>query len=142
MRSWKHSGFSVYSAEPIDATNHDARLFVARYLKKCPIALNRLVIDDSATEPKIVCTRKLNDSEESRSFAPLDFLAELSTHIPDSWEQTTRFYGVYAARLMPLLEKANLSLLELGTNVLQEPVHPPPAASPEPSESIPPNPAS
>ena len=104
MRSWDHSGFSVYSGEPIEATNHDARLFVARYLKKSPIALDRLFIDESAPEPKIVCTRKLDDSEESRSFSPLEFLAELSAHIPNSWEQTTRFYGVYAARSRPLLE--------------------------------------
>ena len=92
MRSWEHSGFSVYSAEPIAANDHDARLFVARYLKKSPIALERLFIDESAREPKIVCKRKLDDSEETRSFSPLEFLAELSAHIPNSWEQTRTFF--------------------------------------------------
>ena len=110
MRSCQHSGFSVYSAEPIEATDHDARLFIARYLKKSPIALDRLFVDESADEPKIVCKRKLDDSEETRSFSPLEFLAELSAHIPNSWEQTTRFYGIYAARTRPLLEKANSCL--------------------------------
>ena len=137
MRSWDHSGFSVYSAEPIEATDHDARLFVARYLKKSPIALDRLSIDESAPEPKIVCKRKLDDSEETRSFSPLEFLAELSTHIPNSWEQTTRFYGVYAARTRPLLEKADL-MLQAGTEIPQEPPEP----SPELIESTPSTPVS
>ena len=77
MRSWQHSGFSVYSAEPIEATDHDARRFVARYLNKSPIALDRLSIDESATEPKIVCKRKLDDSEETRSFSPLEIPIEV-----------------------------------------------------------------
>ena len=124
MRSWEHSGFSVYSAEPLEATNHDARRFVARYLKKSPIALERLFIDESGTEPKIVCTRKLDDSEDSRSFSPLEFLAELSAHIPNSWEQTTRFYGVYAARSRPLLDKAN-SVLRAHIDGSEKPSEPP-----------------
>ena len=124
MRSWEHSGFSVYSAEPLEATNHDARRFVARYLKKSPIALERLFIDESGTVPKIVCTRKLDDSEDSRSFSPLEFLAELSAHIPNSWEQTTRFYGVYAARSRPLLDKAN-SVLRAHIDGSEKPSEPP-----------------
>ena len=116
----------------ISSSHKDARLFVARYLKKSPIALDRLSIDESAPEPKIVCKRKLDDSEETRSFSPLEFLAELSAHIPNSWEQTTRFYGVYAARTRPLLEKADL-MLNAGTDIPQEPQEP----SPELIESTP-----
>lgn len=85
-------------------------MFVARYLKKCPIALDRLAIDDSATEPSITCVRKLDDGEQIRSFTPLEFLAELSAHIPNTWEQTTRFYGCYAARSRKLLSAAKSSL--------------------------------
>jgi hypothetical protein len=33
-------------------------------------------------------------------FDPLEFLAELSSHLPNVWEQTTRYYGVpYAEAL-------------------------------------------
>ena len=90
--------------------------------------MDRLLIDESVPEPKLVCTPKLDDSEESRSFSPLEFLAELSAHIPNSWEQTTRFYGVYAARSRPLLEKADL--------LLQSVVDVPHGPSKEPPELI------
>ncbi len=33
-----------------------------------------------------------------KDFTPLEFLAELTQHIPKKWEQTTRFYGQYSAR--------------------------------------------
>ena len=33
-----------------------------------------------------------------KDYSPLDFLATLSQHIADRWEQTTRYYGVYSAR--------------------------------------------
>ncbi len=38
MRSWKHSGFHFYAGEPIEVDDADARLFLARYLKKPPLA--------------------------------------------------------------------------------------------------------
>ena len=35
---------------------------------------------------------------EHRDFSPLEFLATLSQHIPDRWEQTTRYMGSLSAR--------------------------------------------
>lgn len=37
-------------------------------------------------------------TKQIRSFSPLEFLAELQQHIPDTWEQTSRFFGIYSAR--------------------------------------------
>ena len=137
----KHTGFSVYTSEPVEPDKADARRFIARYLKKSPIALDRLsleelplaepeydsesgdsdycslsfsddlaenLIDDdllnSTGEPTIVCRRKLDDTEETRTFTPLEFLAEVSSHVPNIWEQTTRYLGVFAARSRMLLD--------------------------------------
>jgi hypothetical protein len=38
------------------------------------------------------------DEPETRIFSPLEFLAELSQHIPDTYEQVIRYYGYYSAR--------------------------------------------
>jgi len=47
----------------------------------------------------VVRVHKLPDAgSQTRAFDPLSFLAELSQHIPDMWEQTTRYVGVYSAR--------------------------------------------
>ena len=138
----RHTGFSVYSSEPIKADNADARRFVARYLKKSPIALDRLSLDrislvepgnveptigsggsltyehiNSPTqEPTIVCSRKLDDTEENRTFTPLEFLAEVTSHVPNKWEQTTRFFGVLAARSRKLLDLAK-QVIQLQTQI-------------------------
>lgn len=98
MNNWEHSGFSVYAGEPIDPDNNNARLFVARYLQKCPISLKRLAIVDNGLLPTVRYKKILDDGEEYRDFSPLEFLAELQEHIPDMWEQTTRYYGMYSAR--------------------------------------------
>ena len=34
----------------------------------------------------------------SKEFSPLDFMAALSAHIPNKFEQTIRYYGAYSAR--------------------------------------------
>ena len=36
--------------------------------------------------------------ENARCFSPLEFLAELSCHIPRVFEQTTRYFGAYSPR--------------------------------------------
>ena len=101
MRTWEHSGFNFFAGEPIGAEDKDARLFLARYLKKAPLALERLTIDESGTEPVVRYTKPPDDPEKDemmRSFSPLEFLAELSTQFPRVFEQTTRFFGRYRPR--------------------------------------------
>ena len=102
MKSWQHSGFNFYAGEPIGADDENARLFLARYLKKAPLALERLSIDESSGEPIVRYVKQLNDlepgEEAERLFSPLEFLAELSSHVPRVFEQTTRYYGEYSPR--------------------------------------------
>ena len=102
MKAWEHSGFNFFAGEPIGQDDKDARLFLARYLKKAPLALERLSIDESGTEPIVRYVRPPDDvgdkDELMRNFSPLEFLAELSTQIPRVFEQTTRWLGLYSPR--------------------------------------------
>jgi len=99
MKSWEHSGFSVYASEPISPDDKDSLLFLARYLKRCPVSCERMEIDESDKESPAVKYSSYRDGKIStRTFTPLQFLAELSQHIPYTWEQTTRFFGLYSAR--------------------------------------------
>ena len=98
MRGWEHSGFQTFVGKPIPAGDADSRLFVARYLKKCPISLQRLELIETGSET-VVRYHKIKDGRhESRDFTPLEFLAAASSHIPDQWEQTTRYLGTLSAR--------------------------------------------
>ena len=100
MKTWAHSGFSVFASDPIAFHDKDRLLFLARYLKRCPVSCERMVIDESVPdEPKVLYTSyKSHVAISTRSFSPLEFLAEISQHIPRTWEQTSRFFGVYSAR--------------------------------------------
>ena len=69
----------VFVGAPISAADTDARLFVARYLKKCPVSLERLQLIESATEPVVRYLKP--KTHESRDCTPLKFLAEISQHI-------------------------------------------------------------
>ena len=102
MRSWKHSGFNFYAGEPIAAHDGEGRLFVARYLKKAPLGLSHLSVDESGAKPVVKYQSHPDDAaadeKKERIFTPLDFLAALSLAVPRVFEQTTRYYGVYSPR--------------------------------------------
>lgn len=90
IKSWKNSGFGVWAGERI--LSQEQRLFVSRYLVKCPISLERL---------KIVTNQVRyygKDELNYKQFSPLEFLAELSQHLPGNYEQVIRYYGYYSAR--------------------------------------------
>ena len=97
MKSWEHSGFNVFVGESIEYQDQKRLLFAARYLKKCPLSNEQLQIVEGV-EATIEYTSYKNDKKIIGTFTPLKFLAEVSQHIPDMWEQTTRFYGAYSCR--------------------------------------------
>ena len=98
MLCWENSGFHVFVGDPIEPTDQEARLFVARYLKKSPVSLQRLEIIESGPEPVVRYHSYKENLVEQRDFTPLEFLAQLSCHIPDEWEQTVRYMGTLSAR--------------------------------------------
>ena len=98
MKSWEHSGFSVWFGEDILAENTEQRLFIARYLTKCPISLDRIELIDNPLSPS-VRLYKNNERIEYVELSPLEFLAKLSLHIPPSSKRTHRRFGKYSYRL-------------------------------------------
>lgn len=115
----EHSGFNVFVGDPIDSADQKRLLFAARYLKKCPLSNERLKIIDGNTETIIEYISYKNERKSIRTFTPLKFLAEIQQHIPNSWEQTTRFLGAYssrsrgAAKEKILLESSDIDILPL-----------------------------
>ena len=95
---WPHSGFNVFIGDPILPSDSDRLLFVARYLKKCPLSNERIRILEHSGSTTLRYLSFKNGEKSCRDFEPLEFLAELSQHIPNRWEQTTRFLGAYSSR--------------------------------------------
>jgi hypothetical protein len=94
LQSYRKSGFSVWVGPEIASDDADARLFLSQYLTKCPVMLTRISIERQEDKDVV----RYSSDKGIREFTPLDFLAELSAHIPNLFEQTVRFYGAYSPR--------------------------------------------
>ena len=88
--SQEHTGFSVWLGEPFH--DSDSKKFVARYIERGPISLQKLSIQDD------IITYSTKDGT-AHEFDPLEFLALITSHIPQKYESITRYYGHYSSRL-------------------------------------------
>ena len=111
MLGWHHSGFDVNCAARLDADDVAGRQRLAQYMLRCPFSLQRLI---RVTEQGTVLYRaEKNDPQRfprpagpdlfngvSRNFQvfdPLDFIAELTQHIPEPRKHLTRYFGWYSS---------------------------------------------
>ena len=112
MRSWEHSGFSVDNSAYLSPGETFGLERLAQYILRCPFSLARVV---RLTEDGSVIYRAEKDhcrrfpgpaSGDLRGgprrnfqvFRALDFLAELTQHIPEKGEHLVRYYGWYSHR--------------------------------------------
>jgi hypothetical protein len=129
MQGWEHSGFHVFSGDEIAAEDADRRRFTARYLRKCPVALSRLELIENELAPVVRVIKSAEQPGTYRDFSPLEFLAELSQHIPNTYEQMTRFYGCYSCRARGKKRKQARVTLLLSGNLAELEEREPPAVS-------------
>lgn len=87
--SQEHTGFSVWLGEPFQ--DKDSKRFVARYIERGPVALDKLSIQDDI----VIYTTSDGRAHE---FDLLEFLAQLSCHIAKPYESLTRYYGHWSCR--------------------------------------------
>ena len=113
MRSWQHSGFSVDKSVALDAGYTSGLERVAAYMVRCPFSLDRMVSvsDDGqvvyrAEKAECQSFPILGDGKLLRGvsrnfevFDPLEFLAEITQHIPDPGMQMVRYYGWYSNKM-------------------------------------------
>lgn len=110
MRSWKHSGFSVDQSVRLEAGDTAGVQRLIEYFLRCPFSQARMIEVTEAgkviykTEHNAVGRFPEPGDEEllagpSRNFQvfdPLDFLAEVTQHVPDPGEHLIRYYGWYS----------------------------------------------
>ena len=99
--SQEHTGFGVWLGDAFH--DKESELFVARYIERAPLSLEKLSIQDDI----VTYTTKDGAAHE---FDALEFLAQLSCHIPKTYESITRYYGRYSCRRRG--ERAKLAPLD------------------------------
>jgi hypothetical protein len=119
IRSWRHSGFHVDRSVCLSAGDKCTIERLAQYLARSPFSLARLIRITPAGQvlykaEKDHCQRYPEPASDDlfggvarnfQVFEPLDFLAELTQHIPNKGEHLVRYYGCYSNKTRGLLGK-------------------------------------
>ena len=91
LMSWKHSGFHVHATAPFKPCDDDGKLLRNRlaYAFRPAVSLNRLSFDGESVQ---YWSRR-----QRLDFTPVEFLARLTLHIPDRYQNIRRYAGFYSS---------------------------------------------
>lgn len=96
LLSWRHSGFSIdNSVRILDETSQEN---LAEYIARPPISLLKIRYEPFKGRVLFHTTYSEYFKENLHLFEAIDFLAELTQHIPPKGVQLIRRYGLYAYR--------------------------------------------
>jgi len=89
--SWRHTGFSVHSQVRAKTSVEAER--VGKYMRRPLLSLERLSVDEKEGK---VSYRYGKEAEELERMDSLEFIARVTSHIPDKGQVMVRYNGVYA----------------------------------------------
>jgi len=108
LLSWRHTGFSVHSRVRAKTKTEAER--VGKYMIRPLLSLERL----SFLEPEGKVGYPYDQERaEPETMDYLEFIARVTSHIPDKGQVTVRYYGLYANAHRGKVRKASLSPLVL-----------------------------
>ena len=91
LMSWRHSGFHVHATAPFEPCDDDGKLLRNRlaYAFRPAVSLNRLSFDGKRV--------RYRSRRQRLDFTPVEFLARLTLHIPDRYQNIRRYAGFYSS---------------------------------------------
>jgi len=89
--SWRHTGFNVHSK--VRARDRRETERVGKYMIRPLLSLQRLSFDE--TEGK-VCYQYYKSHPKEERMDYLEFIARVTSHIPDKGQVMVRYYGLYS----------------------------------------------
>jgi hypothetical protein len=95
MLNWPHSGFHVHDAVWAAADDKEFTVRLARYCARNPIALGRMEYDDQDDAVTYHSDKPTGPTAGSETTDALEFLARLTSHIPNKGQVLQRYYGFY-----------------------------------------------
>ncbi|MGB9006707.1 MAG: transposase [Candidatus Aminicenantales bacterium] len=101
--SWQHTGFSVHSL--VRATTKPEAERVGKYMIRPLLSLERLSFEEKEGK---VGYRYGKDEGEQETMDYLEFIARVTSHIPDKGQVMVRYYGLYANAHRGKVRKASL----------------------------------
>ena len=95
--SWKHSGFSMDNS--VRMLDRKSRENIGQYMARPPLSLKKITYEPFKGKVLFHTTYSDYFKENLHMFNALDFLAELTQHIPPKGVQLIRRYGLYSSRI-------------------------------------------
>jgi len=128
MRGWKHSGFGVDNSVRIESGDKEGMQRLVEYISRCPFSLARMItvtrdgkILYRASKAKCLPFPITGNEDllagmrrNYEMFDPLDFLAEVTQHIPNKGEHQIRYYGWYSNKKRGMKAKAQKAVAVAG----------------------------
>ncbi|MFH2064711.1 MAG: transposase [Pseudomonadota bacterium] len=99
---------NVYCGNTIWPHDQDAMEKLARYIIHAAFSQERMnyITADQTADGIVRVIYQSKNKKSSQTFQALDWLAQLTTHIPDKREYTVRYYGYYSNKSRGLRKKA------------------------------------
>lgn len=97
-------GFYVHAPKRSRTSLKKILEYISRYMKRGPIALNRILLYDG----KIVMFHyhdKRTNTDKIKTMSAEEFIGALIRHIPENQFKTIRRYGIYSRRIKTIMKK-------------------------------------
>jgi hypothetical protein len=100
MMSWHHSGFNIYCGRPIFPADKKGIGDLASYIIRASFSQERMryIPEDQSSGSTAQVIYQSKDGKTAKIFDAIDWLAQLTTHIPNKREPLVRYYGFYSNR--------------------------------------------
>ena len=99
---WRHTGFNVHSQVRAQTKSEAER--IGKYIIRPVLSLKRLFFDETGGKIRYQYSR--HDSQEEQ-MDYLDFIARVTSHIPDKGQVMIRYYGLYSNAHRGKMRKAS-----------------------------------
>ncbi|MBW6500295.1 MAG: transposase [Bacteroidales bacterium] len=102
---WRHTGFNVHSK--VKAQTKRVAERVGKYMIRPVLSLKRLFFDETGGKVRYQHSRH-GSQEESMDY--LEFIARVTSHIPDKGQVMVRYYGLYSNAHRGKMRKAGVQI--------------------------------
>ncbi len=106
MLNWPHSGFHAHDGVWVAADDTEFAVRLACYCARNPVALSRMEYDEQQSAVTYHSDKPIGPTAGSETTDAIEFLARLTSHIPDKGQVLQRYYGFYSSRQRGTRRKA------------------------------------
>jgi len=100
LLSWVNSGFSVDNSVRLLSHDDKARNNLSQYIARNPYSLKKIHYIKEKEQVLYLTQYNPHIGDNIKLFPVLDFIAELTQHIPPKGKHLIRYYGIYSSRTM------------------------------------------